>query len=220
MKITEEKVIKVLNMFVGHDEIRPVMMSPFEQGGYYISTNGNHLVAIKSKGFNLDFNNDLDTPAAAGLLSKDLHKPIKIDLRLLKSEIDSKTPMVDQYEEEVKECYQCDGDGYQTCDLDHEHDCLKCEGEGEIKEHSKPTGVMVKKSGIYFKSKSISMGDYMINKLIDLCNLLEIDVVTKISGTKTTPSIYNVGEFTVLLCPVMYTEDDSKEVINLTDSKY
>lgn len=34
-------------------------------------------------------------------------------------------------QEETGECPECNGDGYQDCDMGHSHDCEECDGTGK-----------------------------------------------------------------------------------------
>lgn len=52
-------------------------------------------------------------------------------VRIYRSELEDEYRKSDPDETLVK-CLECWGEGYETCDLGHTHDCEECDGEGTV----------------------------------------------------------------------------------------
>jgi len=132
------------------------------------------------------------------------------------SELEAKLipELVDEIIEETteSECRDCDGKGTMECDLEHEHDCNECGGDGKIITIiKKPTGKKIPNQEKKYKLLGVGFMYKQLRRLIDACRLLEIETITKTFGTNGVGNLFKCGNAWILVMPCLTTDDEENE---------
>lgn len=199
-----QKVIsEVFEMFTETDNNRS-MKFPFKQDGYYCASDACSAIRIPENLIDLPYQ-EQDSPHISKVIPTDLHEPIEIDVNKLESEIKRLTPMVD----ERVECRNCEGRGDIECNMGHDHDCTECDGEGGVE----LTGKKIPNESTVFNLFEIKFAYPQLDRLVKASKLMGVEKIYKVFGTERKPSLFEVGEATILVAPVV--GDNEAEKIEL-----
>ena len=182
-----------IRMFVGSDTLRPAMMKVHSKNGFLYATSGTIAAKVDSKVFMHKYDNIESYPDVEKIISvhKSIEKKtIKVDslfADLMKIECCFKPKLI--------ECDDCEGEGYKTCDhCDSEYKCKECRGEGEV------NGPDLELSGeydckLFNKYYLLSNLDIILKTAI----ILQVDEISISNSNEHGGTIFNVGDFTILL---------------------
>lgn len=136
-ELTQAEWRRLLTLFVADTEdMRPVLMKPFEQNGYVCATNSHALIRVAKKFISEDFSTDKLTPDVAGVMPE--HNPISaITIDTLRGEFVRQ--QID-YDLTTADCPDCDDEGevkWEYTDTDGDKhkmwaECPCCGGTGII----------------------------------------------------------------------------------------
>ena len=87
---------KVFELFCGKDELRPNMMTPFKQDGYYCAVDGHMAIFMQTFELDLPFE-ERANPAAVKIIPL-ANQEVSISVKQLKDAIMEKIPFVDGYD--------------------------------------------------------------------------------------------------------------------------
>jgi len=208
---------KLFDLFVGKEQIRPEMLSPFEYEGKIYATDAHVLIRMDKSYCDFKITNPDFLKCGGNIIpDENQNEALKID----KSVFD-KYRTEDEYtvtEEEV-ECSTCHGNGEVEWEFDNytmDADCPVCEGEGiSEKEVKEKTGnkifandVIVKVENCYFKLD-------LFYKLVEVMNVLG-DEVTLISIRNNYSGVmFRINFCEVLLMPYKVSDEKEFTVIKL-----
>jgi hypothetical protein len=196
-----ETLHQVFKMFVSTDEMRTKLLQPFMQSGSYISTDGHSLIMIPVHKAELNYKEQADPDVLKVMPKQNCDFTININ-QLEKNIIERSENNIDEYDQPERECVQCNGEGFQECDLGHEHECGRCGGEGYY-QPGKKTG---KQKPAYNSAGTIGEGAFWwreLERFIKACRLLKIEDVRLLNVTKDKPALIQAGDFTFIVCPAM-----------------
>ena len=122
--------VDALQKFCESDQCRPYLSHPFSLGEFTYATDGRVAVRISR----------IETVEENEQAPDTILKVFSDNLRALDQSISvPKPPQVDEVRckacrttGKVTLCQTCAGEGYQECDLGHEHDCEDCDGNGVV----------------------------------------------------------------------------------------
>lgn len=195
-----EKLKKAFSLFVGTDELRPALLKPFKQNGFYFSTDAHSLIMAPE---NLDLGySEQQTPDCLKVFPKDRNDPIEISIAHIEKILLEKTPLID----ETIECSSCDGFGTEECNLGHDHDCEDCDGKGYF-----PTGNGKKVHDKYARKYLLDGQHFQftqLKRLIDACEILGFEDVNKVSGKDVKPLLLKKNDVTFLIMPTIIDGED------------
>lgn len=123
MSKLETRLPLIFYHFVGNKDSRYQLSEPFESNGYCYATNGRACVRMPAVGFSIP------RPAYPGLIPN--CEDLEWDPKLYLPEPFS----FDVPEQQFDICGKCAGGGQVMCEYEHEHDCPRCGGSGQIPEH-------------------------------------------------------------------------------------
>lgn len=211
MITTQTDYEKLFKLFVGTDEMRTDMQTPFKQDGKYFATDAYSIIYIPIDKVELSYP-EQDRPKASAVIVKETNcnigiKIADIDRQLVPTIIDETIG-----EETEKECKNCDGDGVVECDMEHEHDCPDCYGGGKIiTEIQKPTGKKIPMGHKLFRMDGVGFQYTQLRRLIDACNLMGVETITKVFGTSSRGNIFECGEAKIMVMPAIISGEESPE---------
>lgn len=199
----KEKILQALKLFVGNDELRPLLNQAFKQDGYYYSTDAHSMMRVDGS-FDLEISEQDKPNAGAVIKQAKTHEPIEIIISELDAHLTEITPKVP----DEKDCYACNGVGYEECDLGHEHECDICNGDGsQVIDPIK----MVTDKWAKYKFFNGVMARTQIIKVINACKILGIEKINKISGEGNRQYQFSADNILFLCMPVI--NDTTDEVI-------
>lgn len=196
---------ELLKRYTNTCNLRPWMQEPFNCLHKTMSTNSNvALIVPKMDGYN-DYS---DRSRFLLAIPRDLD--IKIKVYDIRNAI-NKVPLVDDYDLEIKECEDCEGNGEvdfifidSNCN-EHieEFPCPVCDGEGDI-EFKTPNGIKILDGNYAIKIKDSLISVRWVNELLYIANKLKADYVTLISQEGATkPSIFTINDVEFLIMPLV-----------------
>jgi hypothetical protein len=137
--MNNEQVDKALRIACGHDEVRPVMSTPFSCNGWNIATDAHIILAAKGEPMYARAESKAAKPIdeRCAEWAERVHTPAR-DMTITAEQVReamSQWPMVDDYNE--VECSECNGSGSVECEChcgdQHDRDCETCKGTGSFK---------------------------------------------------------------------------------------
>ncbi len=137
-KLSSQKKIKnyeeILELFVGNDELRPQMNTPFEIDNYVYSTDAHTLIRVKKELVKQDYSSNKTISSAENFIAKKY--PCSISVEELKGHI-SEIPLIDEVEfiDNSVECNECNGCGEVEWEYENytkDDNCPKCDGSGRV----------------------------------------------------------------------------------------
>lgn len=197
-----EQLEKLLRLHCGNDELRPKMMKPFRHGEFYFAVDGYSLVKVPAS-FQLSFAEDNEAPNCAKVMPDHRHDPVLWSTSKLAALIET-APKVP-----VKiDCSDCGGDGYLTCDLDHEHECETCDGDGYYEHQTKveadPDQVFVI-GGVAYRVQ-------LLNRIVMSASLIECEILKLVWSAPEKPCLFELIEGIELLISPARSEKGSSPI--------
>ena len=183
-------------MFVGNDTLRQAMMKINSENGNVYATNGHIAAKIKDSLCIKKYEKIEKYPNVEAIFAQ--HKVVEektfsIDNLfnyIMKTEV--------CFRPEKVRCGECEGEGELTCDhCDSEYECKSCRGDGEVNGDKL---VLSGKNDIMFFNKKYNLGSF--NKIINTAIFTNTKEIT-VSNGEAPGSIFTVGDFTILLTPLM-----------------
>lgn len=195
---------KAFDLFVGTDEIRPVMLKPFVINDYTYATNSNVMIRCKNKYIKFEFENLEKPPNCEPFFVREQKQKNELmnfdsfDFEALKTADE----MIETGED--IECVECDGFG--TVEWEYEahtkdFDCPECDGEGFSSESE--TIKSGKKTFAYFSIININDQFFDIKlfyKVIQVSKILNSPIILKYGGKGEFDMCFSVGVCDVLIC--------------------
>ena len=108
---------------------RTALAKPFTRDGFTYATDGRMAVRVEARENEPGDEKALD---AAKLFEPELAKPHTEHAWPVVPEPVTKICGKCDGRGKFSKCADCDGDGVQVCDLDHEHECERCGGSGQL----------------------------------------------------------------------------------------
>lgn len=178
----------LLNLFVaGEEEMRPVMMKPFERGGYVCASDTHILIRVSKKYITDDYTTMAKTPDVSRIIPAN-PPTFKISVSQLRKAF---TILGMDYDKTTIDCIECDNDcevEWKYTDRDgDEHskwaECPCCNGTGRV-----PNG-----ADKYCEIGSNLVCAYFVLLLYRTMMELEVDEVKVTTGSKS-PLMFNIGD--------------------------
>lgn len=207
------QISKLLNLFVGTNELRPIMLKPFIQDIYYYATDAHACIRIPILAIDQTFEYAMvENPEMKNHFPPIAGAQYLVDVIAIYRSI--QFPLKPEYRNPGGECDQCNGEGTIECDQDHMHDCKKCHGKGELLP-SMPTGRQIPDENIFIKVGEKVFAYTIFKKLIDACILCDIQTVTLIAdpGPLNASRYKLINEIEILLMPINTTSEFDEPVI-------
>lgn len=208
MKTTKIDYKPIFKLFCNDKDVFEQLQKPFAQNGNYYATDRYSLITMPING-EMELH-EVEKPTVDQLIPKILHEPIEIDVAKFEQAIIKADPLVDEFEDEEKECSNCDGEGSLECDLGHDHDCGDCDGEGVIG-GKKPTGNKIPDERTVFNFMDSGLRYVELMRLIKAAKMLGVEKIYKLAGDKKEPFYFKVGNTHVLVM-VCYIGDESSTI--------
>lgn len=205
---------KTFDLFVGKDNLRPTMHTPFEFENYIYATDAHILIRVKKEDCDFEITNPDFLKCDDKIIPKENENIILSipDFEMYKTE--------DEYKviQEEKECDTCHGSGEVEWEFENytkDFDCPVCEGEG-IEEEEKKAKTGKKTFGLTaIKVKDTYFDIKLFNVLNDVKDYLGGDI-TLISADKSfSPTMFRIGICEVLLMPVRFQKENWDNVIEV-----
>jgi len=211
MITTQTDYEKLFQLFAGKDETRIYMNQPFKHNGKYYATDAYSLICMPAEKVELNFV-EQDKPEVESVIPKETNCNVEIKVADIEKQL-IPTMIDETIEEEIKnKCKECDGDGVVECDMEHEHECPKCYGAGEIvTEIEKPTGKKILMGHKVFKMLEVGFQYTQLRRLIDACNMMGVETITKTFGTDKRGNLFTCGEVKILVMPAIISGDEREE---------
>lgn len=137
--MTIKQIDKALRIACGHDEVRPVLATPFSCNGWNMATDAHVILAVKGEPMYARIESKATKPIdeQCAEWAEKVNTPAR-DLAITAEQVKEAMtlwPMVDDYNE--VECSECNGSGEVDCKCfcghEHETECDKCKGAGSFK---------------------------------------------------------------------------------------
>lgn len=198
---------KLLNLFIGDDELRPWMNKPFFQDGFTYSSDAHIAIAIpQNLGYEV-----LEKPNIGRVFTADNPCNILVDIEEIKATMNINIPNIEEVITKYTNCVSCNGEGGEECNLDHWHDCEDCDGDGEITSKHK-TGKMVKSSAYFCDINGSLYATRYVSKMIEACEMLGITKMELISSAPTRAGIFKHQLASIVIMPVLKVEQDEFKI--------
>lgn len=197
MKILEKLSLDELVMeFASRDHLKPAMLKPCLVNGFVIATNGHVLIKIKQELLSGSYSIIEGFPNTEKILnSPRLEQPVIYNKEELRKQFE-KYKIVPLYD--MRECIECNGDGYLECNLGHGHECKKCNGEGERKGGIIGDEFYYDRSTEGFELSNASFNPNYIYMPIKIADALEEETITLVSGPSVA-RIFEIGQNTTIV---------------------
>lgn len=211
---------QVLHFFVGNDEMRPAMMSPFIQEDFAIATDAHALICFKRELLGetkIEVNEK--APDALSIIPTEENMSIEFDTIEMRKQISKSRKLADEtYEVKKSKCPDCNGSGF----VDYEFEdykgrtyeikdtCPTCESEDEwVTIKNKKTGDEIEDFRELFKIDNALIDVDLFEKLVKTAELLSIEKF-KLVYKKHERALnkFIVGECTICIMPVYQSTDD------------
>jgi hypothetical protein len=200
------KLNQAFEMFLGNDEMRPILNNPFILNGYTYATDSNVLIRTKNENIDFKFENKAEgkTPNAETLFKeKTLNKVMDfsgLDFESLKTADE----LIDSGEDIA--CEECEGEGEVEWKFEqhtNKFECPICDGSG-FKEETKriKSGNKTFESNTYLKINNSFFYINIFYKLMKCAKLVGGDIVLTNGVQYSDPMIFEVGNCELMICPV------------------
>lgn len=221
-QLFSERYRAALNLFLGNDELRPAMHSPFIQEQYVFATDGAIILQFeKSKLLTIDFTSHEKAPNALAIIPTEDNMTVVFETQLLRDKIaESRDAVNKRYTKSLETCPDCSGRGevdYKFNDYLHntheiESDCPTCEGGGRIEMivDLSNNGKLVEE--IY---ENLSWHDTLfatdyIDKIVQVAELLEEKTIKLVHrNSELSLHKFTVGDCAICLMPINKVHEQS-----------
>ena len=211
---------QILRFFVGNDEMRPVMMSPFIQEDFAIATDAHALICFKKELLGeTEIEANEKAPNALSIIPTEENMSIEFDTIEMRKQISKSRKLADEtYEVKKSKCPDCNGSGFVDYEFEdykgrtHEIEdaCPTCESEDEwVTIKNKKTGDEIEDFRELFKIDNALVDVDLFEKLVKTAELLSIEKF-KLAYRKSKNSLnkFIVGECTICIASVYQATDD------------
>lgn len=212
------KLLEAFKLFLGDDELRPVMHNPFEFNGKVSATNGYALISCDKSHCDFEFLNPHTPPNVEAIIPKsNKHDILPINAVMFEKYKD--VDDVDYIGEEV-ECDHCDGSGEVEWSYEHyerSFECPVCDGDGY---ESRAKEVLNGKKT--FGNHSVNLNDSYFSmklfyKLIQVQEILEAkEIILLHQSMANRGHLFRIGFCDILLMPIVYPENTLETLIIYT----
>lgn len=200
-KITIDELIQ---QFTSKDILKPGMLNPCLINGFVVATNGHVLIKVKQDFVSGSYKYVDGFPNVDKVLNSPLlEQPVFFNKELLRERFD-KYRVIPVYD--MKECKECEGDGWLECDLGHDHECEKCKGKGETK-----NGIIGQEFLFNRNEGDCSLANALFNPnyaylLIKCADIISEETIRLVSGKEPTDfHLFEIGDnITIVIMPVMH----------------
>lgn len=194
----------LFELFVSDDELRPYMMQPFKQGGYYMATDAHSLIMMPCSKIELPFP-EQTKPDACSIIPKVENCNRIIDINYLEQQLSP------HYEEQTiydKDCPECNGEGGKDCNLNHWHECDHCNGDGSL---YKSTGKRIGSTYNTYRIGAVGFSHFQLYRLIEACKMIGVTEAIHCTEGEITPNVFKCGDIEILIMPWLYRGDHSTD---------
>lgn len=208
-KYNKEILDKIFNLFVGNDELRPVMHKPINVQDKFISATDAHTLIIVDKDLcdyetNNPYEENINVLGVIPFETQDLKIDIeKIDFDAYKT--------ADEYKvtEEEVECKACEGSGEVEVEFYHKRnyyidvDCPVCDGTGiEEEEKKELTGNKTFPEKCFVRIDKAVFRIEFFDRILSVKKILQENDISLISESLPNGAhCFKVGDFKILLMP-------------------
>lgn len=211
---TKEQYQEVLALFCTRfDSNREILKTPFIQNGFYYATDSYCLAQLSCDVFKDLPYSELTYLNVSQVINSGkwpAEKFAKIKAELI-SAVMEKVEQEDEYKKGTEKCIDCQGEGLLTCDLNEEHDCRSCGGDGTYPPSRKtgrkipnPRGVLI------FGQSRLSVEN--VEKLLKVCQILQCDEITIMGADDKgnyPPFFFQIKDFLICIMPLSGTSSSS-----------
>lgn len=205
---------EALNLFLGGDDLRPALMTPFIQEDFAIATNAYSLICFKKSILSvIDFESHPKAPNALAVIPLGANADIDFSTQSMRKEINELNKLAEKtYSITLTKCPDCKGDGFVTYTFedykghDHEIDssCPTCETETEFEI------IINKETGdeIDFFRKVVKIDNALFDaeefdKVVKVSELLQVSSFKLIQRkNERSAHVFQIGQCTVILMPL------------------
>lgn len=206
--------IKLFNLFVGSDaDEKRDLSKPFINSGHYVASDASILIALPTDKAVIDeIKESENTPNVSRVLNYKEDQNRTFDIKQLMKSI-----IIEEIDEEIYvgedvECDECEATGWVEWHYDSKsgrtyddnHDCPVCDGSG-LSERAKKikTGKSIANPRQRLILFDTILAYKYIKTLSEACEIIGTDQVTKVCGTARTGSVFKVGDFTIIIMPIV-----------------
>lgn len=192
---TDNRYLQVLNIFKSKDFLKPGLTTPHLQDGKYYASEGQTMVFFNESLCPGIASKNEYAPDYLSVIPTDSNSEIIIDGAKIQELINNLVPKID----ETKACLYCDGEGFQECDLGHEHDCEQCEGQGFIK--VMPITQVINPEA-FILIYDVCFTVKFFQKLLSAMHVFNIKECLWVKKEANKANLFTLGDITILLMPV------------------
>ena len=184
---------KLFSLFVSDNDGREVLRTPFKQDGRYCATDAHSMIYMPVETADLPFE-ERDKPNATKIIiqydKRDKNDVINV--------VDFERQLVPYMIPATKDCDACGGEGSDTCNLGHDHDCEPCEGMGSVELRGAPPVADTNKK---FVMLGVGYTYKQLRRVLDACAMLKLNTFTRTAGTKNGGNLFTCCECQILVMP-------------------
>lgn len=211
---------QILRFFVGNDEMRPAMMSPFIQDDFVIATDAHAVICFKKSLLGkTEIEPNEKAPNALSIIPTEENMSVECDTTEMRKQISKSRKVADEtYEVEEANCPDCDGNGFVDYEFEDykrkthkiEDTCPTCENESEWKVFkNKKTGDEIEGFRELFKIENALIDVNFFERLVKVAELLAVEKFKLVyRKSETSLNKFIVGECTICIMPVYQSTDD------------
>lgn len=208
--IKTEDLKKMLNLFVGTDELRPDLCKPFFQKGNFIATDAYTLILIPPEGTGLHFP-EQEKPNVYNSIPPNDKESREINIHRL---IEKLPPvLIDEYRTEETKCSECKGKGEVECDhCGQDTDCEDCNGIGVFTKNI-PTGKKIQDEEAFYTFLGVGYKYRYLNRLIEACKIAKTDTIQQVRLAENSANVFMLGNIKILIMPLVINSESEYHVI-------
>ena len=212
--------LQILRLFVGNDEMRPAMMSPFIQDEFAIATDAHAVICFKKELLgNTEIEANEKAPNALSIIPTEENMSIKFDTIEMRKKISESRKLANEtYEVKKSKCPDCNGNGFVDYEFEDykgrthqiEDTCPTCENENEwVTIKNKKTGDEIESFREAFKIDNALIDVDLFEKLVKTAELLSVEKIKLVyKKQKAALNKFIVGECTICIMPIYHATDD------------
>lgn len=214
------KLNLIFDLFTNTDELRPVMLKPFELNNKIYATDGFTMIRINKNDCDFEINNELKPPNCEAVIPEE---NMNIILNFNKEMFEQyKTEDEYTYIDKDIKCPTCYGSGEVEWEFENytkDDDCPVCDGTG-ISEHKEP----VKTGNKIFKQLYIKLFDcyfdiYKFYRLIEVYKYFGGDIVLTSQINSNTANLFKIGKCEILIMPIASETVDKNAIIDISNNQ-
>lgn len=209
----EDNYKTILEWFVGHDKIRPSLMTPFSNEDYCFATDAHKLIAIPKTIITLAV--DRDEPAlskkAVEMIVKKPYREYPINTQYALDVFNPHINLIDELDKSgITECDKCQGEGEVECPCcGNLSECPDCRGTGELGRVIK-TGRKIPNPEQRFLINNVKFKSCNILPVFNAAQLLNVNTINWVVSEAESANVFKVGDVSIVVMPMMQTYEDDK----------